>query len=80
LLPSLTSGPFSFDHHLMTVTRERPFAGAGELTRERTTFRLIRVNRTTFRLLRHNRTRVDEIADQHLKERKQRRQSKLAVC
>jgi hypothetical protein len=70
LLPSLTSGPFSFDHHLMTVTRERPFAGAGELTRERITFRLARVNRT----------RVDEIADQHLKERKQRRRSKLAVC
>jgi hypothetical protein len=46
----------------MTVTRERPFAGAGELTRERITFRLTRVNRTTFRLRRHNRTRVDEIA------------------
>jgi hypothetical protein len=40
------------------------------LTRERITFRLARVNRT----------RVDEIADQHLKERKQRRRSKLAVC
>jgi hypothetical protein len=46
----------------------------------RITFRLTRVNRTTFRLRRHNRTRVDEIADQHLKERKQRRRSKLAVC
>ena len=59
---------------------QMPFAGAGELTRERITFRLTRVNRTTFRLRGRNRTRVDEIADQHLKERKQRRRSKLAVC
>ena len=40
----------------------------------------VSVGRTTFRLRRHNRTRVDEIADQHLKERKQRRRPKLAVC
>jgi len=40
----------------------------------------VSVGRTTVRLRRHNRTRVDEIADQHLKERKQRRRSKLAVC
>jgi hypothetical protein len=47
------------------------FLSVFHATRERITFRLTRVNRTTFWLRWHNRTRVDQIDDQHLKERKQ---------